>query len=197
MKTVVGLTGPIGAGKSTVAMRFAERGFYVIDADRVARKIVEKSSAVLIELSNTFGNNILEADGSLNRKRLAARAFASKENTQRLNQITHPAIIAEINNEIATCQQDLILLDAPQLFESGCDKICSTVVGVLADKDLRIKRVQARDSLTAEQIDDRMKVQYPDSFYLEHCNHIVYNNDDTEALLARTDEVIDIVLREI
>ena len=197
MKTIVGLTGPIGAGKSTVAMRFAERGFYVIDADRVARKIVEMSSVVLTELVNTFGSDILEHDGSLNRKRLAALAFASKESTQRLNQITHPAIIAEINNEIATCQQDMILLDAPQLFESGCDKICSTVVGVLADKDLRIKRVQARDSLTAEQIDDRMKVQYPDSFYLEHCGHIVYNNDDTEALLARTDEIIDSVLREI
>ena len=197
MKTIVGLTGPTGAGKSTVAMRFAERGFYVIDADRVARKIVERPNAVLTELVNTFGSDILEADGSLNRKRLAALAFASKESTQRLNQITHPAIIAEINNEIATCQQDMILLDAPQLFESGCDKICSTVVGVLADKDLRIKRVRARDSLTAEQIDDRMKVQYTDSFYLEHCGHIVYNNNDTEALLARTDEVIDSVLREI
>ena len=197
MKTVIGLTGPIGAGKSTVAQRFAERGFYVVDADRVARTIVEKGSAVLPKLANAFGSEILEPDGSLDRKKLAALAFASKENTQLLNDLTHPAIISEVNNEIESCQQNLVLLDAPQLFESGCDKMCSTVVGVLADRDIRLKRVQERDSLTTEQIINRIKIQYPDSFYLEHCQHIVYNNDDTEALIERVDEVIDTVLREI
>ena len=176
MKTVIGLTGPIGAGKSTVAQRFAERGFYVVDADRVARTIVEKGSAVLPKLANAFGSEILEPDGSLNRKKLAALAFASKENTQLLNDLTHPAIISEVNNEIESCQQNLVLLDAPQLFESGCDKMCSTVVGVLADRDIRLKRVQERDSLTTEQIINRIKVQYPDSFYLEHCQHIVNNH---------------------
>ena len=77
MKTVIGLTGPIGAGKSTVAQRFAERGFYVVDADRVARTIVEKGSGVLAELANAFGSDILEPDGSLNRKKLATLAFTS------------------------------------------------------------------------------------------------------------------------
>ena len=94
-------------------------------------------------------------------------------------------------------EKSLPLSPLPQLFESGCDKICSSVVGVLADRDIRLKRVQERDSLTTEQIINRIKVQYPDSFYLEHCQHIVYNNDDTEALLKRVDEVIDTVLREI
>lgn len=195
MKIIVGLTGPIGAGKSTVSKRFAEHGFYVIDADRVARKIVEKGSAVLCDLVVAFGNDILEADGSLNRKRLAERAFASREMTELLNSLTHPAIIKLINDEIASSGSEKVLLDAPQLFESGCEKICNSVVGVLADDDIRLRRVAERDSMTEEQIRNRMKVQFADSFYLEHCNHIVYNNSDERSLLSKVDELIEIILR--
>ncbi len=195
MKMVIGLTGPIGAGKSTVARRFAERGFYVINADRVARKIVEKGSAVLSDLTVAFGNDILESDGSLDRKRLAERAFASNEKTELLNSLTHPAIIKLINDDIASCGLDKVLLDAPQLFESGCDKMCNAVVGVLADSDIRLRRVAERDNLPEEQIRNRMKVQFDDSFYLEHCDHIVYNNSDEKSLLSQVDELTEFILR--
>ena len=178
MKTVIGLTGPIGAGKSTVAQRFAERGFYVVDADRVARKIVEKGSAVLPKLANAFGNDILEPDGSLNRKKLATLAFTSKENTQLLNDLTHPAIISEVNNEIESCQQNLVLLDAPQLFESGLNEICDKVIAITAPTGLLIKRIMKRDSIDREMATKRLLSQFSTDFFKEHADIVIENNND-------------------
>ena len=97
---VIGLTGPIGSGKSVVASIFCDRGYVVIDADKFAKKVVEKGSSTLSELAKNFGDEIINPDGTLNRKMLAQKAFSSKESTSLLNSITHPAILTLVKKEI-------------------------------------------------------------------------------------------------
>lgn len=194
MKTIVGLTGPTGSGKSIAAEQFAARGFCVLDADCIARQVVEPGSAVLDALAAEFGGDILSGDGSLNRKLLASRAFASKDATARLNALTHPAILRRIEARIAAADSDRVLLDAPQLFESGCDHQCTVTVAVLADADIRRRRIMERDGLTQEQADRRMSVQFADNFYREHCDYILDNNGNSDALRYCTDRLIDRIL---
>lgn len=101
----VGLTGGIGSGKTTVARLLTEAGLPVIDADRIAREIVEPGQPALAELAEEFGQEILRSDGFLNRKKLAERAFATPEATARLNAITHPRIKQRTNDHFATLQE--------------------------------------------------------------------------------------------
>ena len=190
---IVGLTGPSGAGKSTVAARFAERGFFVVDADAVARRAAAADSPALPMLCAAFGADVVRADGSLDRRLLADRAFATKEGTQQLNSIMHPIISRMISEAVEKSGASHVLLDAPQLFESGEDKRCDCTVAVLADRDRRKERMMARDSLTDEQAERRMSAQLPDAFFEEKCDFLIYNNSDIAALVSAGDRVIDML----
>lgn len=165
---VVGLTGPTGAGKTTVADAWREQGAYIIDTDKLARKITEPQSPCLARLAEAFSSAILNDDGSLNRAELAKIAFATPEATQRLNTITHPAIITLVQQEIEFAAEhgyDVTVVDAPLLYEAQADALCDTIVAVIAPVDVRLKRIMARDLLTAEQATRRMSAQKPDDFY--------------------------------
>ncbi len=191
---VVGLTGPIGSGKSAVARIFVENGYKHIDADAMARKVVEKGSFVLIELQKAFGDDVISADGTLNRKILAQKAFSSKENTELLNSITHPAILKLVKDDIAAFESQgltKIIYDAPVLFESGSDVLCDKIVCVIADKENRIKRVKLRDNMSESEILDRMNRQGDNSFYETRSDYVVYNNSTFEDLMINTKKVID------
>lgn len=165
---VVGLTGPTGSGKTTVADAWREQGAYVIDTDKLARQVTEIGSPCLAKLAETFSTAILNADGSLNRAALAKRAFATPEDTQRLNTITHPAIVALTQQEIEHAAEQgysVAVVDAPLLYEAKADALCDSIVAVIASPDVRRQRIMARDNLTAEQAQQRMSAQQPDSFY--------------------------------
>ncbi len=189
MQKIVGLTGPTGAGKSIVSELFAENGFYVINADSVAREAVE-TEQVLSDLTKHFGDDIV-IDGVLNRKLLAERAFSSKENTKTLNSITHPAISKLISGYIDKCGCDFILLDAPQLFESGEHNRCFKTVAVLSDEQLRLERIVLRDKIPLEQAQLRMSAQYDDSFFVKNCNYVIYNNGDMNELRNKVKDIIE------
>ncbi len=178
MKKMIGLTGPTGAGK-TLASRVAENlGVQVIDCDLLARKAVLPETAGLAALVRVFGEEILCEDGTLNRKELAARAFCDAEHTDLLNRTLLPHIVPLVEAERTG---DNVLLDAPTLFESGLDKECDAVVAVLADFDLRLSRIRARDQLSERQARLRMSAGKSDSFYKERTNYILYNNGDEQA----------------
>lgn len=165
---VIGLTGPTGSGKTTVADAWREQGAYIIDTDRLARVVTDPTSPCLAELVEVFSPAILNEDGSLNRAELAKRAFATPEDTQRLNAITHPAIVALTQQEIehaAELGYAVAVVDAPLLYEAKADALCDAVVAVIASADLRKQRIMARDNLTAHQADRRMSAQQPDAFY--------------------------------
>lgn len=190
---VIGLTGPIGSGKSAVAKAFCEKGYVTIDADKLAKKVVEKGSKTLEVLAQNFGEDVLNADRTLNRKALAKKAFSSKENTALLNSITHPAILSLVKNEIeenARLGNTKIIYDAPQLFESGSDILCDKIVCVIAQKEKRIERVKNRDNLSKTDIENRISVQYSDEFFTEKSDYVIENNTTLDELLKKVDEVV-------
>ena len=150
---VIGLTGQSGAGKTTVCQVFAESGFAIINADQIARKIMEKGTPCLEEAAECFGRDILNADGSLNRQRLADIVFEDKEKLKELNAISYPYITYEILqmiNKYTDEKQRYVLLDAPTLFESRADDFCDLIISVTASEKNRTERVLKRDGITAE-----------------------------------------------
>lgn len=182
---VVGLTGQTGAGKSTVSKVFAANGFAVIDADQVARRVVEKGTKCLDEIADFFGEGVICEDGTLNRKALAAIVFSDKAKLETLNTITYPYITGEILRQIrvhSVKDEKLILLDAPTLFESRADDFCDIIISVLADPDIREKRIISRDGLTQEQARRRMNSQLDEEFFRRNSDYIIRNNVDMETV---------------
>lgn len=192
--TIVGLTGQTGAGKSTVSKVFASNGFAVINADIVARQVVEKGTKCLAEIEEFFGNDVIDHDGNLDRKKLAGIVFSDKAKLETLNTITYPYITGEILrqiNEFAEHDEKLILLDAPTLFESRADDFCEIIISVLADEDIREKRIIQRDGLTSEQARKRMGSQLDENFFATHSDYIIHNNSNIETVNGIAKELSD------
>lgn len=176
---VVGLTGQTGAGKSTVSKVFSSNGFAVIDADQVARRVVEKGTKCLDEIADFYGNTVINDDGTLNRRALAAIVFSDKAKLETLNTITYPYITGEILKQIRAHSMNgekLILLDAPTLFESRADDFCEIIISVLADEEIRERRIISRDGLTPDQARKRMDSQLDEDFFRTHSDYIIHNN---------------------
>jgi dephospho-CoA kinase len=185
---VIGLTGPIGAGKSTVARIISGMDIPVIDADIVARQVTQKGSPVLGKLIEMFGQCILNVDGSLNRRQLADIAFKDMKSTQRLNEITHPAIISSIKNKITDFENEgkkTVAIEATLLFESGADTLCDAVISVIAPIEIRIKRIILRDQVDEKNIKMRIAVQQDEEFYRSKSKYVIIN-DDNDAKLQKT-----------
>jgi len=194
MSIVVGLTGQTGAGKSTVSRIFEKNDFAVINADIVARQVMEKNSPCLAEVAEMFGKDVLNADGSLDRKKLAGIVFTDKAKLEILNTITYPYITREILNQINALSGmgiDFILLDAPTLFESRADDFCEIVISVLADAQLRKQRIINRDGLTSEQAQNRMNSQLNDEYFISHSDYTINNNSTSENVCAIAQELAD------
>ncbi len=187
---IVGLTGPTGAGKSSLSHIAENFGFKVIDCDILARKAVEKGTDGLKALVDAFGEDILSIDGNLNRKALAKKAFCSKENTELLNKTLLPFIIELVLNE---CDKDFILLDAPTLFESGLNEKCACTIAVLAELETRLSRICKRDGISKEAAILRINAGKTDEFYKQNADYVIYNNDDIELLEKEFSDILKTV----
>ena len=191
---LVGLTGPTGSGKSEVARVLTERHIPVIDADVLAREVVEPGSECLARLVQEFSEDILHEDGTLNRRQLARRAFATPEDTQLLNSITHPYIIARTQQVLMSLEQrrePAAILDAPLLFESGMDAVCEFTAAVIAPASRRLQRIMQRDGLTEAQAKERMAAQQDEEFYASHADRIIRNEGTLEELHAAANALAD------
>lgn len=176
---IIGLTGKTGSGKTTVAAALKEKGFYIIDGDKIAKEITQIGSPVLDKLKIVFGNDVVKEDGSLDRKLLSLRAFSSSENTQKLNEITHPAIRKIIQDEIIKAQKDGfdgIIIDAAALLDSDCKNDCDLIAVVHACEKIRLKRIIERDKISKNDAKIRMNAQKSDDFYLSHADIIIFND---------------------
>lgn len=182
---IVGLTGPTGSGKSEVAHILAENQLPVIDADVLARRVVEPGSECLQRLVQEFTGDILNGDGTLNRRQLAKRAFATPEDTKLLNSITHPYIIELTKKILMRMEQTheaAAIIDAPLLFESGMDSICDITVAVVAPFEKRLQRILQRDGMTEKQARSRMAAQNPEEYYTSRAAVVLKNDSSRERL---------------
>lgn len=182
---IVGVTGQTGAGKSTVCEMLKKYGYAVIDADKIAALITEKGSPVLTQLSMAFGPGTLNEDGTLNRKVLAQRAFSDSSQTALLNSITHPEIVRlimkKVNGEFWN-GYEAVLIDAPQLFESGLSDKCGFIVSVTAPQKMRLSRIIERDGIDEESARLRMSAQHDENFFIENSDVVIHNDGDDEHL---------------
>ncbi len=185
---LIGLTGQSGAGKSTVAEVFAKLGAYVINADTIVAELYNAGSPCLKAVAAEFGQDTIRADGTLDRKLLAQRAFASRERTDALNRLVHPFVTARLF-ELLRGAEGIVVFDAPQLFEANADVICDAVVAVTADKDIRVNRIIKRDSLSEEQAMLRVNAQYGEEYFRARADYIIENNFDEESLRTQAEKV--------
>lgn len=193
MSFVVGLTGPTGAGKSSVTDVAKNLGFKIIDCDALARLAVEKGSDGLADIVKAFGDGVLNSDGTLNRKQLAALAFSASDKTELLNKTLLPHIVKLIKEQIDV---PLVLLDAPTLFESGADSLCDDVIVVLCDEKTRKERIIKRDGIDESAAELRIKAGKDDNFYIERSNNIVYNDCELSVLNLKIQKLLNKLLEE-
>lgn len=196
--TVIGLTGQTGAGKSTVSGVFRENGFAVIDADGVSRSVTKKGTECLEKLSETFGDVIMNADGTLNRKALAGIVFTDRGELEKLNKIIYPYItekIVGIIKKFSEAGERFVLLDAPTLFESGSDSLCRVIVSVTADFSVRKERIIERDGLSEKQAENRMNSQLSEDFFRENSDFVIENNGTPDELRLSAEGVVTEIKR--
>lgn len=175
---IIGLTGLTGAGKSTVAQKLMAYGCYHIDADKVARDVINNSEDVKNKLKEHFGDDVINEDGTTNRPLLASRAFANEESTNALNEITHPAVTEEIKSIIKDMEEigyRGVIIDAIALFESGEDALCDFTVAVIAPKEIRLERIMKRDNITEEKALERISAQKDESFFTSRADFVLWN----------------------
>lgn len=176
---ILGLTGQTGAGKTTASNAMEDLGCFIINADLIAKEVILNNKSCIDKLVKVFGNDIKDKSNFIDKKKLAKKAFASHENTKKLNEITHPYIVNNINNKISELKAqkiEIIILDAPLLIESGLDEICDIIVSVICDKDVRIERIMERDSLTKSEALLRINAQKDDDFYISKSNYVLNGN---------------------
>jgi dephospho-CoA kinase len=183
----VGLTGGIGSGKSTVARLFAERGAIVIDADGIAREIVEPGEPALAEIAERFGAGVLAADGSLDRAALAAIVFSDETALAELNAITHPRISQRTAERIAAAPADAVVVyDMPLLVENRLTNEWDVVIVVEADRQARIARLLER-GLGEDDIELRMSRQATDEQRRAVADIVLDNSKAIDALTQQVD----------
>jgi dephospho-CoA kinase len=179
---LIGLTGGIGSGKSTLSKAAADLGFFVIDADKVGHNILLSGNPAYNEVVEHFGGSILSSNGEIDRKKLGEIVFSNSDKLGLLNQITHKRIAQAIGSMIKDCNNKNIVLEAAVLFESGMDKICDFIIAVVAPADERAKRIVARDSLDENLALERMHSQNDDSYYTKRAHMIICNDGDISQL---------------
>ena len=191
---LIGLTGGIGSGKSTVAQLLVRHGWELVDADQIARDIVEPGQPALTELAQAFGEDILQEDGSLDRRLLASRAFSSREKTAVLNSITHPRINEETQARFDAARQagaDFVVYDMPLLVDKGLHKDMDATIVVDVDAEQRVRRLVAYRGLDEEDARRRIAAQIPDDVRRAVADFIIDNNGPREALGEQVEGVVE------
>lgn len=191
---VIGITGGIGSGKSTVSSYLAEKNYKIIDADEISRKMTEAGSPALPEIRRFFGNGVFHGDGSLDRGKLAAVVFADAGKKKLLERLITDKVILKVSEEIKDLRNsgayDIIFLDAPLLFETGTEVLTDCVWLVTCDEAVRIRRVAARDGSNEMDVKRRIDAQMSDAEKSARAQEIIDNSKGKEELVSQIESLL-------
>ena len=183
---IIGITGNSGSGKTELLKTVYSKNFLqsgedcnieIINADEIAKKMSVKGKPYFNEIVKEFGEDILLENGEIDRKKLANIIFNDEKKRDRLNNITFKYVVDETKNIIKSSKADLIILDAPLLIESKLNKICDVVVSIIADEDVKIKRICTRDNIDKPLAKARIDAQPSNDFYIKNSNYVIINNE--------------------
>jgi dephospho-CoA kinase len=177
MAAIIGLTGGIGAGKTTVAKVFKALGIPVFNADEIAKELMQTNPVIKAQLLTTFGDKVYLANGVLDRTYLANIVFKDAYQLALLNAIVHPVTIQAAKDWAATQSTPFVIKEAALLFESGAMDGLTAVIGVAAPLNLRIQRVMQRDACSKLEVEQRMRYQISDTIKIKLCDWVIDNND--------------------
>lgn len=190
---LIGLTGGIASGKSTVAERFVRHGAELIDADIIAREVTQPGTEAHHEIVEHFGREVLDEDGFIDRAALGAIVFSDPAQRAVLNEITHPPIMAEIADqlELLVAFDGCVVLDVPLLVEAEVDRKYDAVVVVASRDHLQVERLVRYRGLTEVEAKQRVAAQAPLEAKLARATHVIWNDDSLAQLRERADEVAE------
>lgn len=197
MKTIA-ITGRSGCGKSQVTAYFASLGYPIVDADAIARNVMEPGSSCLPLLCKRFGMDILADDGSLRRRLLADRAFATPQGTQDLTDITHPEIIQRMISAKHRAMQsgaELFFADGAVILGTAFEKECDGILLVVAPLETSIQRICQRDGISPQMARRRLDAQPSEDWLRSRADYVLENNADLAALKAQADAALNYCIR--
>ncbi len=178
---VIGVTGNTGAGKSTAAYALSKVGVRVLDADMIARELQRPGQPALDEIVQTFGDGMLQSDGTLNRKKLGALVFSHAASLKKLDNIMWPRILREIQQQIKDSREDIVI-DVALLYETGMQVLCDETWLIVAPDNLRCQRIMRRDDIPLDQAQARIKSQMPQDYKRTLADHILDGGGEAKNL---------------
>lgn len=194
---VIGVTGSSGSGKTTLSKILNEReNIKVIDADKVVKEMSIPGTEYLKAIKETFGQEVFLSDGNLNRKELAKKIYNDNDSREKLNKLTFNYVVKEIILRIQNIKNkeiEFAIIDAPLLFESELDKCCDYVIALVADENLKIKRICKRDGIDEEIAKSRLNIQNEDSYYTEKSDFIIHNRENCD-LKSEIEKIFEEIL---
>ena len=197
--TVIGITGPTGAGKTTVLSVLRDMGGAVADCDAVYHELLRTSAPLREELRSRFGGAIFDKAGDLRRKELGTVVFGDPAALADLNAITHRHIVSQLRRLIARAEGEgrpAIALDAIALLESGAGELCHVTIAVTAPEEVRVGRVMAREGVSEDYARARIAAQKPSSWFEARCTHTLRSGGSREALEGRARELFESILNK-
>lgn len=193
---IIGLTGSIASGKSTVSAMLKKKGYPIVDADQIARLVVEPGTIVMQKIQEVFGDEVILKNGSLNREALGKRIFGNEKNRETLNAIMHPAIRAEMlhQKEMHLANgADIVIMDIPLLFESKLQSFVEKIIVVTVTPEIQKERLMKRNGFTEEEAMSRIQSQLPLSIKEAGADGVIDNNGTIE----ETEKQLNLILKKL
>ncbi|MBZ5201136.1 dephospho-CoA kinase [Planomicrobium chinense] len=191
---IIGLTGSIASGKSTVSAMLAEMGYPIVDADKVARLVVEPGSETLEKIRELFGDEVILPDGTMDRKKVGELIFNDPASRKKLNDVIHPAIRMEMlrqRGEFLDQGFATVIMDIPLLFESRLQHLVDKVLVVSVTEELQLKRLMERNGLSEKEARARIASQLPMSVKEEGADAVIYNNGSVDETKWQLNRILD------
>ena len=189
---VIGITGGVGCGKSTVLSLLEQKcKARLLIADEIGHQVMRAGTEVNRAIGQKFGREVIRPDGEVDRERLASMIYAEDSRREELNAIIHPCVRKEIEKKLKEWKQEpLIVLETAILFETGCDRFCHSVWGIVADREVRIGRLMESRGYSREKSESIMDTQLLDEEWAKRCDCLIDNNGDRKKLWIQVQELL-------